>query len=312
MTVVRLGQEVVARGSVLGVEWLAQDEWRAAERVHAERIDALTAGHRARRDRGERHPVIDFLFDYYGHTPGKLRRWHPGPGVWLEGGASDETRAAWRHMRTDGDALTLDVESFLEARGRPVGFTRELLARTLDRPIHTGCFGLHEWAMVYRAPADRHHPTWALRLGPEGTDAVLDAGTLRCTHFDATRFFAEPARPKNTVSPTRDTMVDIEQPGCLHAGMDLYKWAFKLAPAIPSELTADAFELACDLRTLDMQASPYDLRDLGYEPVAIETPEGRREYAERQRILGERGNALRRRLLATLDQLTALAPQPSR
>ena len=85
--------------------------------------------------------------------------------------------------------------------------------------------------------------------------------------------------------------------------MDLYKWALKLAPATPSELVADCFELAADVRTLDMRASPYDLRDHGYEPVAIETPEGKAAYVAAQRGFAERGAVLRRRLLAVCDQV---------
>jgi hypothetical protein len=50
-------------------------------------------------------------------------------------------------------------------------------------------------------------------------------------------------------------------------GMDVYKWAFKLSPLVPSDLVADAFDLAREIRLLDMQASPYDLRELGYEAV---------------------------------------------
>ena len=49
--------------------------------------------------------------------------------------------------------------------------------------------------------------------------------------------------------------------------MDLYKWAYKCAPLSPSELVADCFALARDIRALDMRASPYDLADLGYPPV---------------------------------------------
>jgi hypothetical protein len=286
---------------------LTERDWRAREAAHHARVDALTAGHLERRNRAEQHPVIDFLFDYYGHTPAKLRRWHPGAGIRLEAAAGD-ARAAWTHMRTGGEDVTLDVNGYLEARGRAVRFIGELLTRTLARPALTGCFGLHEWAMIYRQPGARRHPSWPLRLGPAGTDAVLEAGTLRCTHFDATRFFTPDAVPRNALSPTRETQLRDEQPGCLHAGMDLYRWCFKLAPALSSDLTVDAFELAVELRTLDMQASPYDFRALGYEPVAIETPDGRREYAERQRAFAARGNALRVRLL---DALTALQRTPA-
>ena len=30
--------------------------------------------------------------------------------------------------------------------------------------------------------------------------------------------------------------------------MDLYKWAYKLSPLVPSELVADCFELAREIR----------------------------------------------------------------
>ena len=79
--------------------------------------------------------------------------------------------------------------------------------------------------------------------------------------------------------------------------MDLYKWAVKLGPLVPGELLLDAFELARDIRNLDMQASPYDMREWGGEPVRIETPDGKAEYVRRQRAFGERSNALRHSIL---------------
>jgi hypothetical protein len=288
---------------------LSETEWRAREAAHHARLEPVTAAHLQRRVRGERHPVVDFLFDYYGQTPARLRRWHPGPGVVLEGAARDP-RARWTHMRAERDAVVLDAASFVAARGKALTFVRVLLGRTLERPIQTGCFGLHEWAMVYRRGDERRHASWPLRLGADGTDAVLEASTLRCTHFDATRFFTPEAIPRNTVAPTREGMVAFEQPGCLHANMDLYRWAYKLTPAMPSDVVADAFELACEIRELDMRASPYDLRALGYAPVCIETPEGRREYAERQRAFGERANALRRRMLTAIAAIDARAAPP--
>ncbi|MEH3052416.1 MAG: hypothetical protein PGN13_00210 [Patulibacter minatonensis] len=291
---------------------LTEPEWRPLEAAHQARVAELTAAHLERRRRGERHAVEDFLFDYYGFSPARLARWHPGPGVALLG-AGGEPRAGWTHLTTTPEgALMLDVPAYLQARGKAVAFVRRLLERTLERDVHTGCFGLHEWAMVYRQPQERRHGSLPLRLGGAGTDAVLEASTLRCTHFDATRFFTPEGLARNTLSPARDTMDAFEQPGCLHAGMDVYRWAYKLAPAVPSELVADAFVLAREIRTLDMQASPYDLRALGYEPVRIETPDGRREYAERQRAFAERSNALRRRLLETIDALGGAATDRSR
>ena len=79
--------------------------------------------------------------------------------------------------------------------------------------------------------------------------------------------------------------------------MDLYKWAMKLGPLVPGELLLDTFELARDIRRLDMEAAPYDLSDWGVVPAPIETAEGKAEYVRRQRSFAERGAALREALL---------------
>ena len=116
---------------------------------------------------------------------------------------------------------------------------------------------------------------------------------IACSHFDAFRFFTDSARPLNILQPGRDDRAEFEQPGCLHAGMDLYKHAFRLTPWSPSELVADCFELARDIRVLDMRASPYDLGGLGYDPVRVETPEGKQQYVAAQRLFADRGAPLR-------------------
>ncbi|RBY76624.1 3-methyladenine DNA glycosylase [Blastococcus sp. TF02-09] len=283
---------------------LAAAEWRARTTAHEERIDRWAAPHRARRSRGETHPVHDFLFTYYSETPGRLRRWHPGAGTGLA--PSDDgpaPHAGWRWYRTDDDGVVaLDRAAYLADRGPTVEFVRGLLAATAGRPAFTGCFGLHEWAMVYRADERRH--ALPLRLGRAGTDAVVESHQIRCSHYDAFRFFTPDAVGRNRLQPTRETQTATEQPGCLHATMDLYKWAYKLGPLVPGELLADCFALAADVRELDMRASPYDLRDAGFPAVAIETPEGKAEYAAAQRGFAARGAELRRRLLAVCGSPT--------
>ncbi len=155
--------------------------------------------------------------------------------------------------------------------------------------------------MVYRDGQHRH--PLPLRLGQAGTDAVVAAHPVRCSHFDAFRFFTPAAVGRNRLQPTRATQVDLEQPGCLHATRDLYKWAYKLGPAVPGDLLLDCFVLAADVRALDMRASPYDLRDAGYHPVPIETPEGKVEYVTAQRGFARRGADLRSRLLEVCRDL---------
>jgi hypothetical protein len=285
---------------VLALTVLSEAEWATRQQAYERRVDDLVGDHLSRRSWGEKHPVEDFLFTYYSYRPAQLRRWHPGAGVVLAG---DAPHAAWRgYVRTDR-GVTIDPV-FVEQRAETIRWVHSLLSATASRPAFTGCLGLHEWAMVYRADAVRHEP-WPLRLGRSGTDAVVEQHQIRCSHFDAFRFFTDDAVPRNALQPSRDRQIELEQPGCLHANMDLYKWAYKLSPIVPSELVADAFELARDIRELDMRASPYDLTDLGYEPVRIETPEGKREYAASQRGFVDRAAELRSQLLSECDQRLA-------
>lgn len=275
--------------------------WRDLADRHAARADALTAGHRARAARGEKHPVEDFLFTYYSYKPAVLRRWHPGEQVELADAAESE-RASWRGYvpGTAPGRLMVDGRGLREQQSALLQNILRILRATSARTPGFGCFGLHEWAMVYRQPERRHDVP--LRLGQSVTDAVVESHDLRCTHFDAFRFFTPDAAPRNRDVPTRERQAAMEQPGCLHAGMDLYKWAVKLGPLVPGEILLDALELARDIRALDMQASPYDLVDWGYEPVAIETPDGKAAYVRAQRGFAQRGQTLRARLIAILDE----------
>jgi hypothetical protein len=92
--------------------------------------------------------------------------------------------------------------------------------------------------------------------------------------------------------------------------MDLYKHAFRLTPLVPSELVADCFALASDIRTLDMRAAPYDFTGVTldpdgepWRPLAIETPAGKQEYVAAQRAFARRGAPLRARLTDECDRL---------
>ncbi|QOR69527.1 3-methyladenine DNA glycosylase [Ruania alkalisoli] len=282
---------------------LTPTQWHPLAEAHAERADALTRDYRERRQAQQRHPVEDFLFTYYPTKPAQLRIWHPGAGRALAE-APEHARRRWYSSR-DG-AVTLNERAFLAERGDAVRFVHDLVSRTRARPARLSCFGLHEWAMVYRTEEVRHAQV-PLRLGAAGTDEVVRSHSLRCTHFDAFRFFTVPAIPRNERRLTRTDQAALEQPGCLHANMDVYKWAMKLGPAVPGELLLDAFALARDIRALDMRASPYDLRDWGYEPVPIETADGKATYVAAQREFAERANRLRDRVLEVTSSLLRTA-----
>ena len=144
-------------------------ETTTREAAHRARLAPYVEPHLARRRDGVKHPVHDFLFTYYSFSPAKLTAWHPG---WPESGTREQ----------------LD-------RLRPlVRATRSLLVATMSRPAHTGCFGLHEWAMVHRTDATRHEVP--LRLGASATDEVVESHRIACSHFDAYRFFTR--RPRRS------------------------------------------------------------------------------------------------------------------
>lgn len=301
---------------------LAADEWRAREEAHGRRVSRYADPYLARRSAGQKHPVEDFLFTYYTQKPGQLGRWHPGAGAVLAGDGA-AARSGWKHYRTlnDGElaflglpagitAVTMDLGGFLAGRREAVAFAEIILRGTAARPAQFGCFGLHEWAMVYHQDRfDLRHEYLNLRLGPAGTDKVVEENKIRCTHFDAFRFYTPDAVPLNELEPSRETQRYLEQPGCLHANMDLYKWAYKLLPLLPSELVMDCFELSWRIRVMDMQASPYDLAEWGYPPIAIETPQGKAAYVEQQRSFAAEAAVLRDRLSQALAAVSTGVPE---
>lgn len=285
------------------------EQARSREQAHTLRTLPWVQHRLARRSIGQKHPVDDFLFDYYPYSIAKLTTWHAGWGEVVD--RDDEFLTRHRdYLRLDSGA-TVGLEGLLRRAGR-LQQAEVLLRNTVERAPQFNCFGMHEWAMVFRGQAsDIRHAEYPLRLEPWQIErAVTDLG-LRCTHLDAFRFFTADAVPLNEHQLTRATQPDFEQPGCVHAAMDLYKYAMWAGPYLPSELAADCFELARTARVLDMQASPYDLRSLGLEPLPMETPEGRAEYVARQRQLSTAAQVLRKRLLESLALLVAVATQPA-
>jgi hypothetical protein len=232
---------------------------------------------------------------------GKLLAWHPGHGTALAGDSREYLEFPQYTRVAEGVTTSLTWLTVSPDRVNRLNLAIRLLEGMETRPANTGCFGLHEWAMVYGLEqSEIRHSAFPLRLTPgEITDTVHDVG-LRCTHIDAYRFFTPAAMPLNPIEPTRATQPDLDQPGCLHANMDLYKYSMWFSPYVSSDLIADSFELARSARTLDMQASPYDVSQFGLEPIKVEIPEGRSEYARRQRKIMEQSAPLRDRLLVSL------------
>lgn len=280
--------------------------WQRVE-THRRAAETRTSAHLDRRARGVHHPVEDFLWEYYPLRAGRFATWHPGfdtagspiglalPTVpaaiaWWE----ERARAPWYVV--DDDVLAVGPE-FLEHRARGIRHLARLLAAIQDRTPTFGCLGWHEWAMVYKEKTRHSLP---LRLGADATNAMVESAHIRCTHFDAYRFFTPEAVDLNTVKPTWEDVVENEQPGCIHVSMDLLRACLQLGPLVSGELLIACYDLALAARSVDMAASPYDCSSLGLDPIRIETPQGKAAYINAQRDLAERARPLRAELLAVV------------
>jgi hypothetical protein len=286
---------------------LADAEWRALAAAHFDRAKVHTGPARERRDRGLPHPIADFLFEYYPYPFALLEQWHPGIGTGIEWSISVSEDPMFSHLsgrgyRHENGVLFADSSLMPEKEKQRLEWICNLLEATRDRAPNFACHGLHEWAMVYGGQTVRHEKILSLRLPQHDIDNFVASRAICCSHHDAFRFFAPDAKPFNRLQPSLATREDHEQPGCLHANMDLYKWAAKAMPWCGSELLLDCFELAVRIRDLDMRASPYDLTAWGREAVCIETADGRKAYENEQRVLAAEAQPLRDRLIAIIRQ----------
>jgi hypothetical protein len=289
------------------------ENWRTLEDEHREIIRSFTVPFRERRSRNTSHPVYDFLFTYYAFPPGRLEQWHPGINVKLAAPphAENDHETAERYQRFADDVrylcsdccISLKPPHLTQSLHRRLPWVIALLSRIQNTPARFGCFALHEWAMVYKLPEERRHAGYPLRVTPDQLEEVVDTQKLRCTHFDAYRFFTPEAAPQNLFHLHSDTRMEFEQGGCIHASMDLYKWAFLFSPWVGSELLRECFLLAIRARELDMRSSPYELSSLGFAPIPIETESGRNEFVQAQRDLANSASQVRQKLKTALLEL---------
>ncbi|PAU93575.1 3-methyladenine DNA glycosylase [Aliifodinibius salipaludis] len=281
-------------------EQLSPKQWQQQKRDHRRSISELIDDYLEKRSHQQKDPVLDFLFEYYAFRPSYLKRWSPGFRTLLIGGSSHDWM--FDEMETIGENCFLDIQHFDTDRISAIKWILNVLEQSLERKPSFGCFGMHEWAMVYKADHVRHDYL-SLRMEKDELAEFVESRPLVCTHFDAFRFFTDEAKPQNKFELNRDKFAEMEQPGCLHTNMDLYKWAFKMYPWISSSTIRQAFELAVDTRVMDMKASPYDLRDRGLEPIKIETDKGRQEYMEKQMSIYERSQPIRKQLIREYNYL---------
>ena len=282
---------------------LKRDAWINKSTQHREQVASLVDLYVEEKFSQKQDPVMDFMFTYYKLSPSKLKVWTPGAGVLLEDAdIHDDIVSDNYESFGSGEGMWINPASFPQKKVRGTTWILALLEATDHRNPTLNCCGMHEWAMVYEADEIRHQK-FPLRLKREEIRDLVDSNPVVCSHFDAFRFFTPKAQPLNAVELSRETMLENEQPGCLHTNMDLYKWSYKLSPWIPADLTLEAFKMASKARVLDMKAGPYDLRSIGYEPIVIETEAGRRLYKEKQAEIWRDAQPLRKQLISCLKYI---------
>lgn len=286
-------------------EVLSEAEWQERADAHEAVVIPYIDAYRERRATRRSHPVHDFLFTYYQTNRQILKRWRPSAAMALQGAAAKAFLQEPEYLE-DEYGVRLDLSKIDEGSARRLRWVDTVLRSAKSRPPRFNCFGLHEWAMVYKTQRIRHEQT-PLRVTAGELERIVESSSIRCSHFDAFRFFTKDAVPLNELQPGRDDRDSFEQFGCVHFNMDLYRWSCKLSPWVGSDLIRDCFLLALEARELDMRASPYDLVEYGYEPIRIEEAAGRELYrCEQERIYRE-GQPLADRLLAECRHLLEYA-----
>jgi len=209
---------------------------------------------------------------------------------------------------------------------RPFAWNYSILQRTLAAEPVLHCFGLHEWAMLYQPittadgggddasitttpKSQQYQAHLPLRVDRATIQAAVERKGVHCTHVDAVRFFTPAAEQWNVYGAPlhRSQQVQLEQPACLHAHMDLLKLTLRLQPFVDAALLADMLELALQARYLDVAASPYDASQYHIDPVPIETPEGRALYRQQQYALMQKAAPVRKAVRQAYQDFLAVA-----
>jgi hypothetical protein len=287
-------------------------------------------------------PVYNFLNKYYRYSANELMKFSPGYGVVLSGANLQEHADLLnpQHLVYDDAGCWYNVNEVAKSPlfgryGRSkLSSNRDIMAATIIKKPFLGCFGLHEWAMLYSGAKQqqqqpivnstssvsgsssnvgdgggRHQENLPLRVSQGVIDSVVNSQPLRCTHYDAFRFFHRDAKGMNTVKQLSRTAQTVnEQPGCVHATMDLFRYAYELYPLTSSDLLQRALRVAITARQLDMRASPYDVSAFSgcEEAIPIETAEGRRRYVAEQERLAQQSQSVRAALLAVYNDVLAV------
>lgn len=314
---------MIGRSSVFQKGASGRTSWSRANAInHKEEMLSLLypvgdSGLKERQHLVNTHPIYNFLHKYYQYSTNSLMKWSPGlDSPITEGVTQADVDEGLLHnlylVLDDKGGAVYNVKQLSTNKKKldVLKRNRDILRASARRQPVFSCYGLHEWAMLYK-DNEKKQTTLKVRLPQEKVDEVVEGTPLRCTHYDAFRFFEKSAQPLNKIQLTRSTQIDREQPACIHATMDLFKYAYTIFPLCSADLLRDTLKLALRARFIDMRASPYDVSAFAgcEEPIRVETEEGKAQYAQEQEALLEVSTPLRRELIAVYDSVLFQADQ---
>ena len=293
---------------------LKRSEWRSRADAHRRRVRDLLGGMFYDRKVHDRHPIYNFLFNYYRFRPHRtIERYSAGLDFAVESCSSSDDESLYlpssKYLSVKDGCIEMDpVKSLNEKSVTRIRNLCTLLEKVQRRPPNFSCFGVHEFAMLHSGTRrSLFQKGLKLRMSQREIDNVVERAPIRCTHFDATWHFPKSALKSCRIKTSPDLRTKNEQAGCIHTNLDLFKFSLRLWPFASSELVADALELAIRARELDMRASPYDLssisdftelgRDFDLTPVLIETESGRAEFRDSTMVLYRDSLPIRDRLI---------------
>ena len=171
--------------------------WQRMAQEHRCKAEGWTIPYRSRRTQGKLHPIHDFLFIYYRFAPSHLEHWHPSFGTCLEVEQS-VTNYSKKYYSHNKAGLFQDLTKIDAKARKRLQWSYDLCCSVERRTAQFNCFGMHEWAMVYKGGPEgrpRHEGKLALRLPQKEIDALVEKNLICCSHFDAFRFFTDVAKP---------------------------------------------------------------------------------------------------------------------
>jgi hypothetical protein len=187
--------------------------WHENINSHFKRLDRTLNGN-LYLDRG--HPIYNFLFAYYfSFNKSILKKYSPGVGVMLPGATFEEqpylaVSSYGNPFINSGYYWDLSRVAIPVKKKRSAEYIYNILRAIDSKSPSFCCYGLHEWAMLYDPSGIgaaknlnndrlRKFQSLPLRLSVENVREVVESNKLRCTHFDAFRYFTDPAKPLNSL-----------------------------------------------------------------------------------------------------------------